>query len=374
MASLEAILGARNLTGLIQTTASKVKRVLGDEWFKVTRKTHGNTAEFITVPGQRQNARNVGYGAPPKLATLRNIGGVPTVLIHSFEQSNIGATTLINLLKANSEDQGQRDELGKEEVVREVTAFRDKFENLRTSVAQMQLFTNHLFFDKDGVLLSSASGMAFDAGPGIPAANCGHVTAGGNTNGLVGSWDTTSTDIIGQLSKLFNLSVQQKGFPITQAFYGTNIPGYIGANTTAQQFIRYNLPAAKEYWAGGTIPQGFGNIAKWTPTGQAFFATEDSSGTETIYTYMDPDTIVFTPDPDPSWYEVIEGSYPVPQSIDLKATAEMAASDFREEYGKFSFAKVNYAPPQLEMFMGDTFAMQIRNAGVVYIVKVKGTT
>ena len=366
LATLETILGARNLTGLIQKTKTRVPKVLGDEWFKVTRKTHGNTAEYITAPGQRTLARQTSYGSVAKSASMRNIGGVPTVLLHTFERLEVPATVLLNLLAPDSTDQGMRQEMGMQEVVRQLGAFKDKFENLRTTVPQMQLFTNHLYFDKDGNVLATSSGNVFDAGPGIPAANTVHITAGGYTAGLIKDWENPATDIIGQLQALQQLAIKLTGFPIQQVHYGVNMPGYIASNTTAQQYLRYQLQMNAEYVRGGQIPQGFGGIPKWVPTGQAFYATEDAAGAETIVSYADADTCIFTPDPDPSWYEVIEGTYPVPRSIDVKSSAELAYSDFEEVAGQFSFAHASYNPPALEMFFGDTFAAQIRNPNVVF--------
>ena len=127
------------------------------------------------------------------------------------------------------------------------------------------------------------------------------------TNWLYGAGNITP-NILGQLKAVKKAARKLTGYPITHAFYGMNIPGYVANDPVLQTIIRGSQRVAEEAITA-EIPSSVGNL-KWMPLDQAFFV--DQNGT--ARTGPATNTIVFTPDPSTDWWEIIEGTYPVPRS------------------------------------------------------------
>ena len=154
------------------------------------------------------------------------------------------------------------------------------------------------------------------------------------------------------------------GHPITHAFYGVNIPGYIANDPVLQSIIRGSQRVAEEAITA-EIPSSVGNL-KWYPIDQAFFV--DQSGN--YQDWAGDNTIVFTPDPSTDWWEVIEGTYPVPRSIQLANDMGAVLGNLQQVAGPFSYAQVTTNPVSLQHFAGDTFLPILKNPAAIFIATV----
>ena len=154
------------------------------------------------------------------------------------------------------------------------------------------------------------------------------------------------------------------GHPITHAFYGINIPGYIAMDPVLQAIIRGSQRVAEETITA-EIPASVGNL-KWYPIDQAFFVDQNGNYQD----WAGPNTIVFTPDPSTDWWEVIEGTYPVPRSIQLANDMGAVLGNLQQVAGPFSYAQVTTNPVSLQHFAGDTFLPILKNPAAVFIAEV----
>ena len=365
MATLESILGARNLCGMIQAVKSGVPRRLPDSFFKATRRVNGNTAEYFKFTGTRKMARVTAYGSPAKGRELKDVSLQPVVLMHTFESIKMPGGVLVNLLDPQG---GQKQELGMEEVSRQVAEFAALFDNLRVNSVQMALASGSLNFDTDGNLLPGAAGAQFSVNFTIPAGNQGQLDVMGTGNPIISApWSNSGTPIIKQIGLLQQQAVQLTGYEIAHAFYGTNIPSYLANNTEGQAFLSRNPMANQQYLDTGQIPQGVAGL-QWHALGSAFF--EDPTGT--VQSLLGPDSIVFTPEPSPEWYELVEGSMVVPTDLGkLGGSGAAVLPDLREAFGRFAYAKVTDNPVAIEMFAGDTFLPLIKVPAAVFQATVK---
>jgi len=80
---------------------------------------------------------------------------------------------------------------------------------------------------------------------------------------------------------------------------------------------------------------------------------------------------VFTPDPSPEWWEVIQGTYPIPSDIGNVSNDAMASlRNVSVEPGMFSYAHVLSDPVTIKHLAGDTFLPVIKVPNAVVIATV----
>jgi len=354
MKTLLQILGGRNLTGVIQGVKTGLPDVVPPAFLTATRTVEGNTGSYFKVNGTRQTARIVQYGSPSERRAQRGVTEVPIRLIHTFEHINHLPATLINLQSMESE---AKQRLGEEEVARQTREFSALFENLRKAAIQSAIALGHVYVDAEGNLLASAVGAAYEIDFGVPADNLGQL------DGLIdGSWDDPDTDIVGQVEALKRTSLLNTGYPLAYAFYGENIPGYLFNNTTLAGVINGN-PAYANAVGQGTIPQGF---LGFTWISAAAFGFTDNDGV--VQTLFPADQVTFTPAPSADWWDLIEGTYPVPDTLGLGgSTGEAALMNISLAKGMFSYAEITADPVGVKHMAGDTFLPVIKVPGAVFI-------
>jgi hypothetical protein len=135
--------------------------------------------------------------------------------------------------------------------------------------------------------------------------------------------------------------------------------------------MKFNQAFTNELRVTNLIPDGFLGF-QWHPINWAFFAKNAANqgavisnetilkflatGTASTGTYLpNDDTVIFTPDPEPDWWDVLEGSYLVPREIGVAEDAMAALDDMETVYGMFNYGVVTTDPPTVKLVGGDTF-------------------
>ena len=382
MATLQQIIGAKNLMGVILAIkAGLPKDLLPAGFFTTTRGTEGAFGTYTKVVGERRTARLTAYGSASRKRELTGAAETPVKLAHFFENMDLSPSVLMNLLKL---DDDVKQKMAAEEVARNVGNFLQLFQNLRIA-AVYSLIANagKIYFDANGDLLPNSTGAAVTIDMQVPATNQNQLLA--NTKEFKGSgrpiisasWATASTDISWQVKAIKRAGRQLTGYPIAHAFYGANILSYVLANTTLQAYMRHNQGFTDLLKVNNELPEGFLGLS-WHPVDQAFYAPEPSTpdtgakltGAQAT-TFFDADTIVFTPEPEAGWYEMLEGTYPVPQRIEQYRDAEEAARDIKAAQGMFSYCRMSDDPVTIRQFAGDTFLPVIKVPDACFWAKVK---
>jgi hypothetical protein len=369
--SLQEILASRNLIGRVVDIVNGVPEdILPAGFLTSNRTTEGDRGEYLRVAGTRQVSTISRYGSPAKHVAPVGIGSTPVKLLHTFEDFTHDPT-ILNLLIEETGTGLVRQQMARETINRQLEVFGTRFRNLRVSAVMSALTTGGIAFDINGNLLppdSSTklinSGAAFAVNFGVPTSNVGSLPIGPANANLLTNWTATNPNILGQLKAVKKAGRKLTGFPITHAFYGLNIPGYIAADPVLQSIIRGSQRIAEEAITA-EIPASVGNL-KWFPIDQAFFVDQNGVAQD----WCDPNTIVFTPDPSTDWWEVIEGTYPVPRSIQLANDLGAVLGNIQQVTGPFSYAQVTTNPVSLQHFAGDTFLPILKNPSAIFIARV----
>lgn len=361
MAALEDILGRRNLTAVFQTTLRGIPRFLPASFYTPSRRVSGNQATITSYDGMRKHASVVRYGAKAQIVEKKGIAEKPVTLLHSFEVMQYPGSVLLNLREYDSE---AKQNLGRTELARHSMDFAERFNTLRTVAIQSAIFTGHVYFDEDGQALPSSSGALYSIDYGIPAGNQNQLDIDGSGACIAASWATTSTDIQAHMTNIKRRALAKTNISIRHAFHGANIRTYLRANDNLQIQMQSNAQLSAAL--GGTGDFEWENII-WHDASAAYWV--DNSGT--IRRWVGDDGIVFLPEPSPSWYELIEGSSPIPNDINVtQGDLTDAVDNITEAFGPASWARVSFNPVELEQYYTDTFIPVIGNPNAVYIADV----
>ena len=335
--TLQSLLGGVKKIGAYETIKGGLPNYLPDVFMRPTQQVIGNTFTFDKITGSRSNARLTTYGSPAIPVQQLGLTTGQATMLHTKESLTFNMQTLIGLQDSNRAAR----KIALDRVARQVREFERRTVNARISSVQSILAKGVIFINATGDLLPDASGAVisidFGLGTAFPSA----------------TWATAGTDIIGDIATWTKSRAQTgNGLPIMHAFYGKSVPGYIGANTVAKEFIRGDSALAREAFLTGTIPQGFCGI-QWHPVTNAYYIKADG----TVQDWFGDKQITFCPEPSPDWYEFAEGSEIVPDDIGaISGDAVQSAGGTHVAFGAFSYAK------------------QLDTNGVVSVVQYSGDT
>jgi len=367
--SINDILGAPNLCGIIQSTLSGIPNPFPPGFFAVEKTVDGDIGEYKVFSGTRTNATISPYGAPSKSRQLRDVGVKAVKLLHSVENIVLPVKDYVNLL---SYTDLSKQKLGIEEVSRQIREARWTQDNLRISALTSMLFKTQIYFDNAGNLLPAGTGAATTVDYGVPATNQGQLDAFGTGNPILSaSWDNPATTIDKQIQSLHQAAVQLTGYELKHAFYGKNVAHYLTSNTgLGNYFFRaaYGSDAFNpQYIATADIPNPLLGLT-WHKAYQSFFI--DSSGNR--QTLVGDDQIVFTPEPGTAWIGFLEGTYPVPTKAGIVTPAEPSVvGDMKLQAGMFAYGVPTADPPSAKIVYGDTFLPVLKVPTAVFVATVK---
>lgn len=346
-------MGYAPLTGTIQATKTGLPMPLPNGFMNLIKPTIGDSGRYTRVTGTRRTARMAMYGSPAVRRQLKDIGTVDVKLLHTIEEILINPLVMQQLREYNNYNI-QR--LGMEEIARQVAEFKQLFVNLRVTAILQVLATGNLYFDAAYNLLPSSSGAKTTVTFQVPANNQNQL------NGILpagGQWNLALTDIPNQLRALKQTARQQTGYPLKYAFYGKNIPSYLTNNDFVLDYLARNPTANNEFVNSGDLPAGLFDFT-WIPVYETFY--EDINGN--FQTIFGNDSVVFTPEVDPSWWEIMEGTYLVPSTLNIITDASAAIASMKQVQGMAGYSYVCANPPTIMMNFLDTFlpVLKVPNA------------
>lgn len=360
--NMQSVLAARNLSGTIQAVAPGLPKVIHPGFESQTPKgVDGNTTTYFKVEGTRKTAQLVQYGAASKARTLSGVSEKPVTLAHFAENISVRASTLVNLQDENE----KRQRLGEAEIARMVKEAKQIMANTRRATLVSAIATGYIYFNSDGHLLPSSSGAQLTVDFGVPSGNRNQLDWDGGGAIIDASWGTASTKIVKHVQKIQAAALKLTGYPLTDAIYGDAILDYFLGNTQLKEIIN-RFPAFQAGFQAGIIPNGFLGL-NWWPGYNHFYVDQN----DTIQSIVGSDTIVFHPEPDPTWFEWLEGTAPVPGEIGLTGgDLESAIASIELEQGMFAYAKVTDDPVGATMVYGDTQLPLIKVPKSVFIADV----
>lgn len=358
--SLQSIFGYATLTKAIHISANGIPNVLPEAFMRSKTKCVGANVRWRQFTGERRTARKVRYGAKAVRAELKDVGERSAKCIHFNESIELDPLVYAALQQPNSYDLDTTNY----EVKRQTEAFGAKFGNTRIAANTLALHNGVLNFDSAGNLLNSAEttptgNVAEVVEFGMSAANQNQL------NGIIsGSWALASTDIAMHLRRLKKRARRLTGLPLRYAFYGENVPSYLVNNTSVQAYLARHPQMRDKYLDGltaGEIPDGLFNLS-WVPAYEAFY--EDANGTN--QDIWDPDNVTFTPEPNENWWDIAEGSYQVPTTLNIQRDAVAAINSTEKVYGMGGYGVLIHNPITIESFYFDTFLPLLKNPDAIF--------
>jgi hypothetical protein len=365
--SINDILGAPNLCGIIQSTVSGIPNPFPPSFFQVDQTVDGDTGEYKVFSGSRTNATISPYGAPSKNRQLREIGVKAVKLLHSIENIVLPVKDYINLLNYNDL---AKQKMGIDEVSRQIREARWTQDNLRISSLTSMLFKTQVYYDNLGNLLPSSTGAQTIVDYTVPAGNQNQLNVFGAGNILTAGWENPATAIDKQIQALHQAAVQLTGYELKHAFYGKNVPNYLTTNTNlGNYFFRaaYDSDAfGPQYIATADIPNPLLGLT-WHKAYQSFFY--DQNGNR--QTLVGDDQVVFTPEPSTAWIGFLEGTYPVPTKAGIITPAEpTVVSSTETRAGMFAYGVASADPPTAKIVYGDTFLPVLKVPSAIFVATV----
>lgn len=356
--SLQHILGGRNLTRLITQVRDGVPAgLVPPALFTPTDRAEGDDAVVHRVKNTRRTARSKPYGAKAQTRDKQDLEDIPAKLIHTVESVDHGPTTLMNLKAPGSEG---RQQLGRQEVARQTAEFGRLFVNLRRAAVYSVIANGKVWFDGDGELLPNSTGAVKTVDMAVPAGNQNQLDWDGGGDIIDASWATAGTKIITHVRKIKTAARQLTGLPLRHALYGQNLPDYFLTNTQTKELMNRD-PALRTAVASGELPQGFLGF-QWWPVDEVFF--EDKDGTN--QTMFGVDSLTLLPEVSTDWWNFVQGTYPVPNSINVSSDATGSLNNFTVTAGMFSYSTVTVNPPNIEHVAGDTFLPWLVNPKAIF--------
>lgn len=357
MASLEEVLAFDSMLGVVELIKSGVPEdILPTGFTSIIRAGEGKQGTYDMITGTRETARQVAYGSPSVRRALAGVSKKAVTFIHTFEHIMHDPITLAMLRSVGNEARMAR---GKVEIDRQTAIFMRRFRNLRISAVCSALSLGTINFDEDGNLKHTASSAALSVDFGVPSGNKDQISSI-----IATKWDTTSAKIMKHLADLKYKARTLSGYPLKYAFYGSSIPDWLGVNDSVKAYVHANQPMSQVFADGG-VPNLSG--LTWVPVSEAFYV--DAAGT--TRQWFATDKVVFTPEPDPTWWEIIEGTYVVPTSLgNVAADAGAMVAATKEVRGAFSYAKINDDPVTIKHLAGDTFLPVLKVPSAIFIADV----
>jgi hypothetical protein len=342
-------------------------RILPDAFYTPgPTKPYNDQVQFSSVTWSRTGALVIGRNSPPRAVNLGNDVYKFATIFNMKEEMDLDIQFLEALFSNNQLiSDGANMKLNDRMI-----QFNRRTNITRNNMVHSLFANGKVWIGTDGQVLASSSGAQITFDPGVPTGNL--ITkdgAGGTFN--IGDWSSATTDIGARL-RVLQETMTRAGSPIPDTIlYGTQIPSYLALNNTIKNFYGNNMALTDgqrtAIAATGAIPNGFLGF-NWQPVRLSFLEKADGTVTATFPTNY----VGLIPQPDPSWYEAIEGGTLTPAgvggdvNVNAGGTFNSMMNNIRLAYGKYAYGVAKTHPVvQFSMVQGDVFGPVLKNPNAI---------
>lgn len=348
---IRSILGAPALTKAVYARTRGVPNPFPDSFFTTDPEddVKDDYATFARYQGQRRTARLNARGNPSRTQQMLPFEMVTTKLLSTSENIVLPMDKYKNLISTDSTGSNLLiDEKGAQQIQRIVADMGATFMNLRIAAVAFCLATDNIYWDIGGNLLPNSTGNVFSITSGVPANNQGQL------NGIISNtWNSSTTDIAGQLEALQQTASQLSGYPLDYAFYGKNVLSYVTNNANLVKYFQFNQSVNTQLIASNKIPNNVLDL-NWSSAYTAQY--DDQNGvTQSIW---GNDLVTFTPDPaqSPGWFSFLQGTTYVPNEIgEVGSSGVDLLKNISPVTGMYAYCVVEHDPIRIKIVMGDCF-------------------
>jgi hypothetical protein len=342
-----------DLFSRVKTPPSLLSQFLGFTDAKGNRGSNvmpvgGRNFQYDIMDRERGLAQMRAPGTPAATGDLTPVGEMHGTFPRVHEKLPIGYERIFRGRPLGMDWSAPLDVMGMRYIDQQVTNFKQKFVNTREFMASRMLRGSFQIKKAGDDQYPVDTGGSITVNYQVPAGNKSQLNMLGAGNCISATWATVGTDIIGDVNKINAAFEVLHGFPLRHMW----MTSVMWANLTNNTGIKAAAGTANVAWTEYNIIEGETTVDgrpvnAFTARLKAFPWIEihiydggmmvDGTFTKTI-----PDTVViFTPDPDPQWVELLEGSEPASQQDGAPIFEAMGM-----EFWSANFAN----PPRIEYY------------------------
>lgn len=348
--TIEQILSGRVLSGAIQKVTPGLPDSLPPGLTNPTgtamRQVMGDSANFLTYRGTRKGVQRSDRDAPSRNRASANIGEQNIKLISFKNNLGIKADTLMQIKSTDA----MTSQIGEAEIKRQVGDAKQQLTNGRTMALTSALSLGTINYDSDGAIMTTTSSAYLSVDLGVPSANKSQIARGASSANLITeSWANASAKGLTHLQNIHAASLRVSGYRLKHALYGSGILEKLLAMDQTADLIAAN-PAYQTAFSQFKIPDGFMGLT-WWPAHEMFW--EDDTGTN--QQTFGANSITFIPEVNAGWYELTQGTTPVPNKLSVGTDAASLLNDVTNAPGMYSYATLSTDPVRATMVYGDCY-------------------
>jgi hypothetical protein len=356
--NLQQLLGYEMQTASARAVANGVNRILPSVAYTATQTVPSNSVTYHVLTSTRKGAQSMPYGSASR-AVEAPIRETKSATLWSSVHNMTHPLHLLMDLKRDDRPDLQR--MGEQEIRRKTVEFARMFGNSEANLVHSALFTGFQYWTANGYIVKGSSGSSFNADYLIPARNQNQLSGNIGT-----SWDNAAAPILANVQYIIDDMNEVTGRRPAYAVHGKNIPQRFLTNTDVQKLIQHNNPVQNAI-AMHTIPDGFLGIPKWIQGSSAFYEKEDG----TLEKWLDDDALVIFPEFSTDWFEVIQGTHPVPTALTITNDAVGMLDNVAQMAGLSSYCTLQNDPPAIKQVMQHCMLPIIKVPACLYIVDTK---
>lgn len=351
MASLKELLHPDILTDAYSRQANPRPFPITETFYTNPENMDDDEFRLFFDPEEQQPVPGNVFGAPAKVIQLAEASERVATLFYAYNKIQMKGTVLNAIREPNSQALQQ---MGKTEVARQMNKFRVRHQIYKEVVLGQVLGQGKVYFDGFYNPLPSSSGAKLTVDMGVDAT---HKT---DLDGLVTAlFSETDTDIQAILDSIRNQAENEGVEEPTEIYCNAWNKQYLRNNESFISWAQASNQDAAAVLRGGIIEDLWG--WNWHFIGGKW---KDGSGNKNATFPIQSALICPAPGP---WLKATAGKSILPTSLDIKADPDEALASAVDKYGPFSFAKLDFDPASLNMYMGDKFGLHFADPGAVWI-------
>lgn len=365
-----------------RTNSSVPTNHLLDMFGGVAEDVFGDTVEMKIFPSTNVPAPTNRFGGQAKV--LGQEGGKKRYVspVHAYNELPVGVMTSMYL---EMDDRPEVQQLGKDEIARQMKGFRGRHNLLRTVSLAKSIFDGKIYRNVDGAITETevfASGtidLEFNGttnGGKIDRANFSNFQNG--TGDVIDKkWSDPTTDILTQIDDLKELAEHTGQEVFTDIIVHPRVKRYLRNNTGIKDWVKANLGQRADTVLKGDIWTDIGGV-NWHFFGGTYKYQDPVTGLFTTYTTVPANKAAFCPPIErDGWFRAINGCFPVgTKSGNLgmisgeESSASLSGSN-QIVYGDFFYLFQDDNPGVLKIRGGTTFLYYFANPDCLWVPTIE---
>jgi len=329
---------------------------------KAAENQDGDKVEMVVYSDDREAAPINFRGAPAKTLDARGATKRYFSWIHAFNEVTIPLNSVQFL---RMDDQPNLQNLGRQELQRQMQPFGRRHRALRAVTLAKALCDGVIYYDGNGSVLEDSTGAAVTVDLGVGASHKLQLAHASNSGSdIIGTrWDQAGAYILTDLEQIREAAEYDMVPQPRHVWMHTSWKDYIRKNTEIKSFLTLNSARAE---------QMLNNIGETLEIGDFVFhftnATYVGADGSTVRPLIPKTKAIITPEVnDGDWFRHYEGAEIVPTGEGPMGSLEEALGNTQTIYGDFAYLRLDDNPVKVSMRMGMNFLYAFADPNAVWM-------